>query len=52
MLIYIPLLVCLLGLIIYASDPKKPPIVEISRLAFACGLLVTLFQLATGVIHS
>jgi len=42
MLIIVSLLVCLLGLVVYAlaSNPKAS---ELGRLMFACGLLVTLF---------
>src|SRR3954470_19496006 len=41
----IPLLVCLLGLLAYALSANAK-VVELGRLAFACGLLVTLWSLA------
>lgn len=46
----VPLLVCLIGIVAYALIEKGKG-VEIARLMFACGLLVTLFQMATRVIR-
>lgn len=48
--VLLPLLVCVLGLLCYAlaSSPKAS---EAGRLAFACGLLVTLLVYAHGTIH-
>lgn len=48
--VLLPLLVCVLGLLCYAlaSSPKAS---EAGRLAFACGLLVTLLVYAHGTVH-
>ena len=48
--IIVPLLVCVIGLLVYALA-ASPKIVEIGRIAYQCGLLVALFVLATRVIH-
>jgi hypothetical protein len=46
-IIYLSLLVCLVGLVIYAlSTTAKPQ--EIGRLMFACGLLAFLFMIGNG----
>lgn len=46
----IPLLACIAGLLIYvlASNPK---LTELGRIAFACGLLVTLAVFAGHTVH-
>lgn len=42
-MIYLPLIVCIIGLIIYAiADQPKPA--EIGRLMFWTGLLISLFR--------
>jgi hypothetical protein len=48
--ILLPLLVCLLGLLAYALSTNAK-IAELGRLTFACGLLVTLFEVATHVVR-
>ena len=48
--LFLPLLVCLLGALIYARTVESKT-AEMGRLAFACGLLITLFELATRVIQ-
>lgn len=50
LIILAPLVVCLFGLLIYllGANPKTQ---EMGRLAYACGLLVTLFSVATKLIH-
>lgn len=50
MTIVLPLLVALLGAFTYALA-ANPKLSEIGRLAFACGLLVTLFVLSQHVLH-
>lgn len=46
----VPFLVCLLGGIVYAiSSSTKAQ--ELGRLAFACGLLVALFAVASRMVH-
>lgn len=47
--IIVPLLVALIGLVTYALATNAK-IAEIGRLAYACGLLVTLFEIATHVV--
>lgn len=42
----LPLIVALVGLIVYALSANAK-VAELGRLAFACGLLVTLFAFAT-----
>jgi hypothetical protein len=48
--ILIPLLVCIVGLIVYALSANAK-VAELGRLAYAAGLLVTLFVVATKVVH-
>lgn len=50
MLIYFPVLVCLAGLIILFVA-TKPPIYFIGQSMFACGLLVSLFEIGQKVIR-
>lgn len=47
---YIPLLVALLGLVVYALATNTK-VAETGRLAYACGLLVTLFVAAKHVVR-
>jgi|GEM_PF-2742832 len=47
--ILLPLLVAIVGMLVYALAAGPKP-AEIGRLAYACGLLVTLFELASHVI--
>ena len=49
MLIFIPLLVALIGVLMYALA-TNPKVQEIGRIMFFCGLLVTLFEVAGHVI--
>jgi hypothetical protein len=53
MIIYLSLLVCIVGGILYmvCGNPPSPTstttkIAELGRLAFACGLIVFLFQIS------
>lgn len=41
----VPLVVAIIGLLVYALS-ANPKVAELGRLAFACGLLVTLFAMA------
>lgn len=45
MTILIPLLVALAGVLAYALS-ANPKVAELGKIAFACGLLVTLFAVA------
>jgi hypothetical protein len=45
----IPLAVMLVGLLMYGLTGGKPS--DIGRVMFACGLLVTLFQVAGRALH-
>ena len=47
--ILIPFLVCIIGALTYALAAKAE-LKEIGRLCFGCGLLVTLFVVATHVV--
>lgn len=40
-----PLLICVIGLLVYALS-ANPKVAELGRIAFAFGLLVTLWQYA------
>jgi hypothetical protein len=48
MIIYVPLLVSIVGLVIYALSTQAKP-AEVGRLMFACGLLAWLLQHAYTV---
>jgi hypothetical protein len=48
-MITIPLIIALIGLIIYLATGGKPS--EAGRLAFACGLLAWLFNMAGRVLY-
>jgi len=48
--IIVPLLICLVGLLTYALA-SNGKVVELGRLAYACGLLVTLFVVARHVLR-
>jgi len=45
---YIPLIVCVLGLVVYfaVKNPEQSELKEAGRIAFAFGLLVVLYQCA------
>jgi len=43
--VLLPLLVCIIGLLVYALAANAK-VAELGRMAFGCGLLVTLFALA------
>jgi len=47
--ILLPFLVCIVGVLVYALS-ANPKLVELGRLAYACGLLVTMFEVATHVV--
>jgi len=47
---WLPLLVAIAGLLLYALA-NNPKVAEAGRLAFACGLLVTLFALARATVR-
>jgi Na+/phosphate symporter len=49
MIILLPLLVCIIGLLAYALS-SNAKVSEMGRIAFAFGLLVTLWELASHVI--
>lgn len=49
MIILIPLLVAIVGLLMYALSVNGK-IVEIGRIMFGCGLLVVLFHLGGNVV--
>lgn len=49
MTIYLPLLVCIIGLVIYALTTNAKAS-ELGRIMFAFGLLVSLFQVAGEVL--
>ena len=46
-ILIIPLLVCIIGMLVYALS-ANPKVCEMGRIAFGCGLLVTLFAFATN----
>jgi len=48
--ILLPLLVAIIGMLVYALSANAK-VQELGRLAYGCGLLVTLFELATHVVH-
>jgi len=45
MVIYLSLLVCVIGALIYALS-ANPKMVELGRLSFACGLLAFLLRIS------
>lgn len=49
-ILLVPLLVCLLGVLVYALA-SNPKLVEIGRLAYFAGLLVTLLVTAQHLIR-
>ncbi len=50
MTVLLPLLVCIVGLLAYALA-SNGKVQELGRLSFACGLLVTLWELAGRVLR-
>jgi hypothetical protein len=44
MIIYLSLLVCVVGLLIYVLSTTNPKVVEIGRTMFWCGLLAFLLE--------
>ena len=48
--ILLPLLIAIIGAFVYVASKTNAKVAEIGRLAFACGLLVTLFEVATHVV--
>ncbi len=51
LVIALPLLVCILGLVVYLVNVTNGKVAEVGRLMFAVGLLVALIEFATKVIH-
>ncbi len=49
--IALPFLACIIGLVVYLVSVTNAKITEAGRLMFACGLLVTLFEVATHVVR-
>lgn len=52
--IYVSLLICLLGLALYlykSPAPRTAAYAELGRLAYGAGLLVTLYMVASKVLH-
>ncbi len=48
----VPFLVCLLGLVIYLVTPApRVRTIEAGRIAYAVGLLVAVYTLASQVVH-
>lgn len=50
MIAIIPLLACIVGLLIYVLATTNAKVVEVGRALFWCGLLVTLFTVATHTV--
>jgi Na+/phosphate symporter len=50
MLIVLSLLVCIIGLLIYALTKDNSKVLEIGRIMFFCGLLVFLFSVGPDII--
>jgi len=48
MLIYTPLVVAVVGGVLYLLVEKNGKVAELGRTMFACGVLVTLFQIVHG----
>lgn len=46
MIAYIPILVALIGLLLYALSSRNPKVAELGRIAFFCGLLAVCFAFA------
>ena len=46
----IPMLICILGLLVYALA-SNPKVAELGRLAFGCGLLVSLLVWGHGSVR-
>ena len=54
MIIYLPVLVCLIGLIVYlicTRPPGNSPVAELGRIMFGVGLLVSLLQIPGTPFH-
>ena len=49
MIIYLPLLVAIVGVLMYALC-ANPKLAEIGRLSFACGLLAFLFEIGSKTV--
>lgn len=50
MLIYIPLLICIIGALIFGIS-QNGKATALAKDMFWCGLLVTLYQMAGKIIH-
>lgn len=48
---YIPLLVCIIGLLIFMLSTKNPKVTKVGEIMFWTGLLVTLATWASHVAH-
>lgn len=49
MLIYVPLLIALIGLLVYVLANNKAQ--ELGRIMFLCGVMVTCYQFAGKMFH-
>lgn len=47
----VPLLVCIIGLLVYVLSVNNGKLAELGRIAYACGLLVTLLVFASKVVR-
>jgi hypothetical protein len=50
MSIYLSLLICIIGLLVFVMSKTNPDAKELGRLAYFAGLLVFLFEAATHVV--
>lgn len=48
---FIPLFVCIIGLIVYLISVRNPKVTECGRIMFMMGLLVTLATWASHTVH-
>lgn len=47
----LPILVCIIGLLLYVLPLTNPKVTEVGRLAFFAGLLITLLDFAGHVVR-
>jgi hypothetical protein len=50
MSIIIPLLVAFIGAFVYVASKNNGKVAELGRIAYACGLLVTVFEASNHVV--
>ena len=50
LIVWVPFFVCIIGVLVWVLA-KTEPVKRIGEYMFACGLLVTLFEVGTKVIH-